>query len=93
MRRAYPLTINEAIDIRQVMHNIASSYPLAYVRPAWVGMCKEIVEALYGSEDHEVVRHNGRLYIWRKGYEDPHFIEVGGGAFCCPYWNYARKND
>lgn len=93
MRRTYPLSLNEAISLRQAVQNATPSYPLVHIRTAWVGICKEVVDALYGSSSHIVERHEGRLHIWRKGYTAPHFIEVGGGAFCCPYWSYGRKND
>lgn len=92
MRRAYPLMAHETIDVRLAVRYFDIFYPPAYARTAWVGMCKEIVEALYGSTDHIVERHDGRLHIWRKGYIAPHFIEVDDGAFCCPYWNYDDKN-
>lgn len=96
MRRTYPLTLNEAIDIRQALYSVLSSpYPLNHIRTSWVGMCEEITNALYDSAYHRVERHEGRLYIWRDGYgyAAPHFVEVGGGAFCCPYWNYDRKEE
>lgn len=94
MKRAYPLTLNEAMAIKQAMQNVLYfSYSLAHIRTAWVGMCEEVINALYDSDTHRVERHEGRLHIWREGYAAPHFIEVGGGAFCCPYWDYDKKND
>lgn len=96
MRRSYPLTLNEAINIKHALQKVLSSpYPLAHIRTSWVGTCDEITAALYDSAYHRVERHEGRLFIYRDGYgyAAPHFIEVGGGAFCCPYWDYDRKNE
>lgn len=82
MRRTKHLTVNEAVNIRQYVFE--ETRPT--LRNSWVGMCEEILSALEGDKDHDVIRIDGRRIIYREGYPYPHFIEVGSSAFCCPFW-------
>ena len=82
MRRQNPLTLNEAISIKELV----APEQRPFLHTSWVGVCQEILEALEGSEDHDVVRVHGRRVIYRNGYVYPYFIEVGGSSFVCPAW-------
>lgn len=85
MKRAYGLSLNEAINIRDFFPDSVRPQ----IRTSWVGMCGEILAALEGQQDddHIVERVDGRRLVFRKGYPYAHFIEVQGAAFCNPWWS------
>ena len=82
MKRKHSLTIDECVSLKKFVPTDAR----IGLRSSWVGVCQEILAALEGDEDHDVIRVDGRRVIYREGYPYPHFIEVAGSAFACPYW-------
>ena len=80
------LSLDEVITLREGLDN----YGQYVTTRSWVGICKEIIDALYRAkdlnEDHIVEKQNGRLYIYRKDNIFPAFIETNHGDFVSTIW-------
>ena len=91
------LFVDTIINVRKIVKKFAPSNQMlseAVNDMSWTGVCQEILDALYGDEDHHVEIVDGRYCIWRK-YSSPSgssvigmpaFIQVSGNKFVSTYW-------
>ena len=68
MRRQNPLTLNEAISIKELV----APEQRPFLHTSWVGVCQEILEALEGSEDHDP------YWVYQEGPLEGYFVPFSG---------------
>lgn len=81
------LSINEVINLRGIYRE--ASYDLSNhlntMGCCWIGICKEILDAMNNKSEHSVAVIDDRYVIFRDGYTAPEFIQTGN-QFINPFW-------